>query len=662
MRATPKDLASLPPLGFWALDVKNQEDEAEALAEGVRHLLDAPTETRVVDRATMTVRDLRPGDVALLVATNAEAERLAEALATRGVRVTVARAGLLATPEGTLVEAALRALVDPRDELARATIEALTGFNGTEAELWLNQRIAEAEARRGARTKGETSPVTWSSLVARIEGLAPELETAAPSEALDRVLAVLDVVTIACRWPDAGQRLANLDSLRAMAAAYEERCAQEREAATIAGLLRYFDEAAQEIVARDEERASDEQHVGAGDDAVAVLTYHRAKGLEWPVVVLGSLNKGERRDAFEVAPETDRPAFDPHEPLAGRWIRYWPWPFGQQKKTRLAQVAVASAVGRDVATREEKERVRLLYVGFTRARDHLVLAARVGLKGAAVEWLDELCDAAGKALLELPVVDGSAQRGVVVVRGAKGGKPIRLDVPARLWTFGIGGETPAGVAEKEHTTWFVRSEPEGTRAQPLYRISPSRAADEWTDVIVPRVGEARSIGQRLPLGDGKGIEWNVVGDTVHAFLASDAQKQTREQRLARAERLLAASGLLALLAPDALLRAGDQLRAWAEAKWPGATWHCEYPVSASIATEHGARRVSGAIDLLLMTNDGAVVVDHKSFPGASAHWVDRARGFAPQMGAYAHVLRAAGINVIGQYVHFTVGAGVVRLA
>jgi ATP-dependent exoDNAse (exonuclease V) beta subunit len=662
MRETPKDLAALPPLGFWALDVKNQEDEAEALAEGVRRLLDAPTETRVVDRATTSVRDLRPGDLALLVATNAEAERVAEALAARGVRVTVARAGLLATPEGTLVEAALRALIDPRDELARATIDGLTGFNGVEPETWLDQRIAEAEARRAARTKGETSPVSWSSLVARVGALAPELETAAPSEALDRVLAVLDVVTIACRWPDPTQRLANLDALRAMAAAYEERSAQEGEAATIAGLLRYFDEAAQKVLVRDEERASDEQHVGAGDGAVAVLTYHRAKGLEWPVVVLGSLNKGERRDAFEVAPETDRPAFDPDQPLAGRWIRYWPWPFGQQKKTRLAEVAAESTVGRDVATREEKERVRLLYVGFTRARDHLVLAARVGKKGAAVEWLDELCDAAGKALLELPAVDGSAQRGVVGVRGARDGKPMRLEVSARLWTFGTGGEAPVRVAAKELATWFVRPEPEGTRAQLLYRISPSRAAEEWTDVIVPSVGEARSIGQRLPLGDGKGVEWNVVGDTVHAFLASDAPKQTREQRLARAERLLAASALLALLAPDALLRAGDQLRAWAEAKWPGATWHCEYPVNASIATECGARRVSGAIDLLLMTNEGAVVVDHKSFPGASTHWVDRAREFAPQMGAYAHVLRAAGIKVVGQYVHFTVGAGVVSLA
>jgi len=83
-RTTPKALKSLPPFGLWALDVKNQEDEAEALAEGVRRLLEVPTRTAVVDRATGEARDLRPGDVALLVATNLEAERVAEGLAARG--------------------------------------------------------------------------------------------------------------------------------------------------------------------------------------------------------------------------------------------------------------------------------------------------------------------------------------------------------------------------------------------------------------------------------------------------------------------------------------------------------------------------------------------------------------------------------------------------
>jgi ATP-dependent helicase/nuclease subunit A len=664
-RVTPKSLAALPPFGFWGLDVKKQEHEAEALAEGVRRLLEAPEKTPVVDRATDKVRDLRPGDVALLVATNAEAERIAEALAVCGVRATVARVGLLATPEGTLVGAALRALVDPRDALSRATIEALTGFDGQDPEAWLDARMMDVAARRDAKERGAAPPpASLSALVARMESLAGELEGAAPSEALDRVLAALDVVTIACRWPDPEQRVANIDALRAMAGAYEARCGQERAAATVAGLLRYFDEAAEKIVVRDEERASDEQHVGAGDGAVAVLTYHRAKGLEWPVVVLASLDRAEKRNAFEVSPETDRPEFDPEDPLAGRWIRYWAWPFGAQRKVALADVAASSAVGVAVAEREEKERVRLLYVGFTRARDHLVLAARVGGKGPEAQWLDELCDDAGR-LIELPAADGVTETGVLGVRGLSGdkrGPASRVEVSARVWKLGAGGDKPGRLAGRERTTWFARPEAADALAARLpYRIAPSRAAEEWMDVVVPIPREASSIGDRLPLGDAKGVSWNTVGDAVHAFLAADMPSLTRAQRTACAERILNAAGLLALLAPEALLRAGDQLRLWVDANWPGATWHREYPVSASIATTQGPRRVSGAIDLVLMTKDGAVVVDHKSFPGAPSQWMEKAREFAQQMGAYTHVLEAAGVKVRGQWVHFTLGAGVVRL-
>jgi ATP-dependent helicase/nuclease subunit A len=659
-RQTPEALAALPPFAFWGLDVKNQGDEAEALAEGVRRLLEAPAATPVVDRVTHFTRDLAPGDVALLVATNAEAERVAGALAARGVRATVARAGLLATPEGTLIDAALRALADPRDELARATLEALTGFDGRDPEAWLNARMTDAAARRASRDAG-TVPAApaRSAIVARVDALAAELEGASPAETLDGVLAALDVLTLACRWPDPEQRLANLDALRAMAAAYEERCAQEREAGTVAGLLRYFDEAAQKVVVRDEERASDEQHVGAGEGAVAVLTYHRAKGLEWPVVILGSLDRGERRTAFDVSPETDRPQFDPDDPLAGRWIRYWPWPFAPSKSTRLSELAAQSEVGRAVAAREERERVRLLYVGFTRARDHLILAAKVTAKSAATDWLDELCDAAGKPLVELPSAAAGSDRGVITLRGGGGGRG-RVEAPARVWRLDAGSEPVVRLARSEATSWFAR--PAGERAPRLaYRIAPSRAASEWTDVVVPAVGEARSIGQRLPLGDATGIAWNVVGDAIHAFLASDDASLTRDERLARAARLLVASRLSALLGPEALLRAGDQLRAWADAEWPGATWHRELPVSAAVSSGSGARRVSGAIDLVLLTPGGAVIVDHKSFPGAPAEWAGKAREFAPQMGAYAHVLRRAGLAVIGQYVHFTVGAGVVRL-
>jgi ATP-dependent exoDNAse (exonuclease V) beta subunit len=658
VRTTPTALSGLPPLGLWWLETTKQEEDAAALAEGVRRLLEAPSATPVVDRSTGEVRDVRAGDVAVLVATNKEAAAVASELARRGVHATVARTGLLSTPEGAIVQAALSTLVDPCDEYSRAVLEALTGFGGQGAEAWLDARIAAVSQRKQAQKNGEPAPASVpSEPVARIEALRPHVETLAPSEALDAVLAATDLAALCARWPDPEQRLANLDALRALTASYEEHCAHQRAAATIAGLLRFFEEAAEEQLVRDEEIASDDQHVGAGEHAVTIVTYHRAKGLEWPVVILSSLDRGERRDAFEVCPETDRAAFDAADPLGGRWIRYWPWPFGPPKKARLKETAAASTEGRSVALREERERVRLLYVGFTRARDHLILAARKAKKGPAVEWLDELCDGERRPLLGLPAAPEGKESAVVEVRGPDG----RITkVPARHWLLGTGADTRARLTSVDSHVWFAR--PDGPPVErPTYWISPSQADSDWPDLAVPEVAEGTSIGERLPLGDAKGVGWDVVGDAVHAFLAADVAGLGAPDRLELARRLLAASNLLALLAPEALVRAGDQLRSWVESRWPGATWHREVPVTAAVGTPHGTRRVQGTIDLLLETPEGVVIIDHKSFPGGANQWTAKAAEFAPQLAAYAHVLTAAGRSVVGMYAHFTIGAGVVRL-
>jgi ATP-dependent helicase/nuclease subunit A len=657
-RTTPQTLAKLPPLGLWWLEAGKQEEAAAALAEGVRRLLETPSATPIVDRATGEVRDVRAGDVAVLVATNQEGADLASELGRRGVRATVARAGLLSMPEGAIVQAALSTLVDPRDEHSRAILEALMGFGGQGAEAWLDARIAVVSQRKEAKKNGETPPASLpSEPVARIESLRPHVATLSPSEALDGVLAALNLTALCARWPDPEQRVANLDALRSLTTSYEEHCAHQREAATVAGLLRFFEEAAEEKLVRDEEIASDDQHVGAGEHAVTIATYHRAKGLEWPVVILSSLDRGEKRDAFEVCPETDRSAFDAADPLGGRWIRYWPWPFGQQQKARLAETAASSPEGQSVAQREERERVRLLYVGFTRARDHLILAARTTKTGPAVKWLDELCDGEGRPLLSLRAAPDAKDLSIVEVRGPDGRV---TKVPARHWLLATGGEEPARLASADTHVWFAQ--PAGPPVErPTYWISPSQAATDWPDLAVPKVGEATSIGERLPLGDAKGVGWDVVGDTVHAFLAADVTGLIVQQRLDVAGRLLGASNLEGLLAPEALVRAGDQLRVWVESRWPGATWHREVTVTAAVSTPHGTRRVQGTIDLLLETPDGVVIIDHKSFPGAASQWAAKVEEFAPQLAAYAHVLQAAGKRVLGSFVHFTIGAGVVGL-
>jgi ATP-dependent exoDNAse (exonuclease V) beta subunit len=561
------------------------------------------------------------------------------------------------TPEGVLAIAALRYLLDRRDSLSSAQIEALTGFGGQPPEDWLSQLVSAHLERQAAIERGdEPASPAKSAQVARLDLLKVEVDTLAPTEILDRVLSVLDFAGICARWPDPEQRLGNIDALRALASEYEEWCARQREAATLAGLLRFLGQSEQKVLVRDEEVASDNQHVTAGRQTVSITTYHRSKGLEWPVVVLASLDRGARRDAFEVSPEADGATFDPTDPLGKRWIRYWPWPYGAQRKTRFSDVAAVSREGVAVALREERERGRLLYVGITRARDHLIFAARTGKQGPKTAWLDELCDDVDNPLLEFPRDVPSNEETRIGIRGVDG----KIEHwSARHWRLS-DADAPSLRSGAVFHRW-ITTPPTDPLTRAPYFIAPSRAAADWPELGRLAVTEICSTDSRLPLGSHKGVDWDVVGSTLHAFLAADVPELNAAQRLEAATHLLEASGLLATLAPESLLKSGDSLRKWVASRWPDARWRREISVDALVGTSAGPRRIRGTIDLLLETPNGDVIIDHKSYPGAMNTWRERAQTFGPQLAAYAEALRAAGRAVAEHWVSFAIAGGVVRL-
>jgi ATP-dependent helicase/nuclease subunit A len=672
------ELESLPPLGVWWLE---GQEEPVMIAEGIVRLLGDASATPVLDRRTGVVRSLRAGDVAVLVYSNAEASCLSTALAAHGIETVLPRVGLLKTPEGTFVRAALRLLAERFDTLAAAEFEALTGFPGVAGvselegerafELWLAETIREHDRRRRgeeAAKKADSSDsleqdsrdplsVATSPLnpaMAALDRLRAELGHLSPSETLDRVLTVLDAAALAVRWPDPEQRLSNLEALRALAAAYEERCSYQREAASLGGLLRYFDETEQEIRQRDDNRATDEQHIGGNENAVVISTYHKAKGLEWPVVILGSLHRQRQRDAFEVTPETDRDTFDAADPLGGRWIRFWPWPLGQTQKGPLADRAAASPVGKAVIERDIRERVRLLYVGFTRARDHLVLAVRKLKKGPSKAWLDELADDAGP-LFTLPDTSGPAPQ--LVFRGPDGE---RCSQSTRVWKLEAREPSEDATKIASPRYWFAPART-GPSTAPHYWIAPSSAADASLDLPPARVVSAVRFTRRMPFATPKGITFDEVGNALHAFLAADVPELTPSERTRLAARLFERRGLAGAFEPDVAIAASDALRAFVAERWSDAKWHREIPVSAFVDTEHGKRRIAGSIDLLLETPDGYVIIDHKSFPGRASEWEERALGYAPQLMTYAKAIEIAGAKVAGMFVHFLIGGGIVEI-
>jgi ATP-dependent exoDNAse (exonuclease V) beta subunit len=598
-----------------------------------------------------------------LVYSNADAERLSAALSSHGIDTALARAGLLSTPEGTLLRAALLWLVDRRDDLAAAELAALTGYDGRTQEDWLRERLDQVEqaghsksddaaAGRTGALEAQPEPAPCAAC-ARLEAVRRELNTLAPVDVVDRVLSVLDISAWAERWPDPEQRTANLEALRALASAYEERCSYQREAASLAGLVRYFDETREKVRQRDEERATDDQQMRSGN-VVVISTYHKAKGLEWPVVILSGLDRSPKRDAFEVALETEGQPFDPEQPLAGRWIRYWPWPLGAQRQAPLRERAESSDTGRRVAERERRERVRLQYVGWTRARDHLILGVRRNRKGLCTEWLDELSDDAGP-LLTFPDFDAADPELRVRAAGAEVHR-----VPVRCHSFAAPSEEPECHEKAASGLWFAPAEPSPERVD--YRLTPSRAATDPSDLGKAHIQRSWRLEHRMPFSAPRGTSWDAVGTALHAFLAADIEPLADAERSSLAERILTRAGLQNAFTIEALITASDALRRYVTSRWPDAIWRRELPIRAHLPSEYGARLIDGSIDLLLETPAGVVIIDHKSFPGRAAEWEARALEYAPQLLAYARALELAGKRVLAMLVHFTVGAGIVEIA
>jgi len=322
----------------------------------------------------------------------------------------------------------------------------------------------------------------------------------------------------------------------------------------------------------------------------------------------------------------------------------------------LADQAARSPEGLRVADGEDKERTRLLYVGFTRARDHLVLAVRVWRGKAYSQWLDDLRDASGHTALQIPF---DAEDGVLACTRilVENGRP--LDVDTRVWRVGTARADLPDPSTRA-PRWFERNP--STEDRPVYRISPSSAQTQWVDGPTAHIRRVERLATPARL-EGKHADHELVGTAIHAFLAADVEGLEIAERHARATRLISAAGLENVLGPGVLLGAGDALRAWVLSKWPHARWRREVSIDAALDSPHGERRISGTIDLLLETSAGYVLIDHKSFPATTEPaWRAKVKGFLPQLAAYAAALdRLDGPPVAGIWVHLPLGGGMVEI-
>ena len=114
------------------------------------------------------------------------------------------------------------------------------------------------------------------------------------------------------------QRHANLDKILSYARSFEDYSAKISVLPNVHGFLDWFNTLG--------DNEADSRGLITNEFSVNVLTYHGAKGLEWPVVILYGLDKEHEPNTFEVRVHA-KDRIDFKQPLAGRSIRFWPWPY-----------------------------------------------------------------------------------------------------------------------------------------------------------------------------------------------------------------------------------------------------------------------------------------------------------------------------------------------
>jgi ATP-dependent helicase/nuclease subunit A len=397
--------------------------EAEAIAARIRALVSGQAGVAVMERGPDgQERPRRPrcGDVAILFRRLTALGPYERALRAAGLPVRVARGGgfYQASEVRDLAEL-LASLFEPEDRLAWAALlrSPLCGLpDGAVLRLaaWGLERLPRLT---GAQLFGEGGPdgppalaeaeaaalLRFLSCWRQLHGVRDRL---LPHELLARAAEALDLEAALLAGPEGERRRRNLV-----------------KAVTLARRFAAAGGTAPELAARWRALATRPPREPEADlddgDAVAVLSIHQAKGLEWPVVFVPDLAARARNDGARAALDAE-----------GRLCAAWHDPAAEAFRA-TSSLEAARAEERRAAAAESR---RLLYVALTRARDHLVLS---GDGPASADGWREHVEAGAAERPEL------VRRIPIAEAGTARGEARALEVPP-LPGPGEGAGGPAG--------------------------------------------------------------------------------------------------------------------------------------------------------------------------------------------------------------------------
>jgi len=551
------------------------------VATGIATMLER--KTLVSPKDEKKVRAVQPGDFAILCRSNAECQEMAEALHRVGLKAAIARTGLLNTAEAHLILACLKYILYRSDSLSVAEILLLAGDQNIEKIIDDRLDFLAREAQDLVQKKREL----WAEenpFIKKLNELRPKVIELSSTEILNLVMEELDLRRIIASWGKMSQRMDNVDVLRRFALKYEEACNRLHTAASLGGFLLYLNE----LEAKD----ADEQGSGDGMDAVNVLTYHKSKGLEWPVVICSSLEGNLRDKVWGMNIVAETPEVNLDNILGNRWLRYWINPYSDQfRGTQLEERINASEEKKEAYQQALQEEARLLYVGITRARDYLVFPTRE----KPTKWLNR-CWHEGQE--DFPTLDVNS----IETPWEWNNSPIVMDIEVRIFPRDFQEteptETPILFLDKragqqDHLAYLI-TEPNKEFKKGKLKISHQKAID---------------LGPRLSLAEKNQSLY--LAQTVQAFLRADDVQDSNLQRASMAELLMERYEADELIDAPTLLQVSDQFFSHLNKLFEIKKIHRQFPIHF----HYQKRLFETEIDFLIETSSGLIVLQNNDVYG-----------------------------------------------
>ena len=362
--------------------------EAKIVAEEIRHLMKTQP---VTDKATGELRAARYSDIVILLRSlSGWADSLVEVLNGNGIPAhTVSSTGYFSTVEVQTVLSMLRLLDNPRQDIPMAAVlrSPMAGLTDEELavlrledgsvpfheavlelaeglyeedgqkEISDSEADSEADQKQGRNADGKKEDdieTTAHRKLLKFYKKYRQLRQLVPDTPIHELIEIILRETgyghYVAAMPAGSRRTANLNMLLEKAAAYEKTSYKG-----LFHFVRYIDELQKYDV-----DFGEADMVGENEDVVRIMSIHKSKGLEFPIVIVSGMgknfNKQDTRSKMVLHPEL------------GIGLDY------MDGKKRIKSPTIAKkAIAKQIELENLGEELRVLYVALTRAKEKLIL-------------------------------------------------------------------------------------------------------------------------------------------------------------------------------------------------------------------------------------------------------------------------------------------------